>query len=145
MAYSIKSLEEQGKNNLVVIANYFLGLQLGFTKKFKPSAYMLKTVTATVDKIMNAEVGKRFEMDAEEFGVLYAGAHYMMVAMTTPEGPAYVNSIFQDRTEEFKSEMVIYFRDTCMYFVNECNDRYAEVPEFAMLRRMVEKQMTERR
>lgn len=146
MPFSIESLEADRKTDLVIITGYFLGLQMGLTKKFTPTAYMLKTVMATIDKLQKAEVGKSLDMEEEEFGVIYAGAQYMMHAMTKPEGAAYVNSIFGDRrTEEFKQEMVEYFRDTCMYFVNECNNKYAEIPAFAVLRAGVERQITEGR
>ena len=144
--FSITSLDLDRKNDLLAALTYFLDLHAGAAKKFKPNASVLKLVMATIDKAEKAEVGERLILTDEEFSVVYTAVQYMMAAMASPEGPAYIQSLFGDRrSEEFKSEMVEYFRDTCMYFVNECNEKFAEVPVFAMLRTQVEKQITAKR
>ena len=142
MGYSITNLTLNRKNDLVAILGYFLGLQVKPNSRFKPNAFILKTLTATIEKVRQAEVGKRFDLESHEFGATYTAAQYMMHGITADEGAAYMNAVFGDRrTAEWKKEMVEYFRDTCMYYVNECNNRYAEIPEFIMLRTQVEKQI----
>ena len=85
--------------------------------------------------------GKRFDLNTEEFAVTYTAAQYTAQVMATPGGLDYLNKVFRSRTEEWKKEMVEYFRDTCMYYINECNSKYDHVPEFNLLRKQVEQQI----
>ena len=138
--FSIPVLEDDRRTDLLSVLHYYLITLRAEEAVLKPDATQLKAVIDLLQKVQATKAQEKLNLSSEEFSILYSGAQYMMLGMTGTRGKAYVDRLLGDKqSEEIKKEQVEYFRDTCMYLVNECNSRFAELADFALLRNKVEK------
>ena len=136
------TLNRHRKSDMIAALHFFVWFLSGDKELAKLNREVMQDAARLTERVMMAGDDDYFSMDFNEFMNVYSAVQYMAVLIKETPGIYYVEEIFGSEKEEaWKASHRDYFQTTCMYLINECNDKFSNVPSFVMERTALENQL----
>jgi hypothetical protein len=124
-------LDKEHKADLIAILHFRLWMVI---KKDKVEASALIKL---IDRVKKTSPDTFLTLSLRDFGWVYTAAQFTLNRISGSLGVEYLDEM-STKSPEWKSAFREDLMESCMYFVNDCNSKFEEIPEFMRLRQKIE-------